>query len=236
MATLAILQRLAHAKPEAKSFLHHLALQVVVAAQEGRLPRAVALAILYGKPNKKKLRLDEWKTTLIFDVSDVDHFPYRVADPAISAEWSRLLLASDFSSPAGPTPFVCGLTGHLDTPMDDKMPSPNLKILGPTYLMSMNGAIPCQTRYGQTSTAIFRVGKNAVQNVNETWAGVPNASKDQSDLLIAYLEEEPDIDVRVAGFFADTEPNAAQDVATYEVRTAQIYEALHLREKPGKDS
>jgi hypothetical protein len=249
LATLAILQRLAHAKPKAESFLHHLSLQVVVGAQQGRLPRALALAILYGKPNKKKLRLDEWKTTLIFDVSDVDHFPYRVADPAISAEWSRLLLASDSNSPAGPASFVCGLTGHPDTPMDDKMPSPNLKILGLTYLMSMNGDIPCQTRYGQTSTAIFRVGKNAVQNVNDallfitesarrekTWAGVPNGSKDQSDLLIAYLEEEPDIDIPVAGFFADIESNVAQDVATYEARTAQIHEALHLREKPGKDS
>jgi hypothetical protein len=249
LATLAILQRLAHAKPEAESFLHHLCLQVVAGAQEGHLPRATALAILYGKPNKKKLRLDEWKTTLIFDVSDVDHFPYRVADPAIAAEWSRLLLASDSNSPAGSVPFVCSLTGQPDTPMVDKMPSPNLKILGPTYLMSMNGDIPCQTRYHQTSTAIFRIGKNSVQNVNDallfitesarrekTWAGVPNGSKDQSDLLIAYLEEEPDIDIPVIGLFADMESTPAQDLASYEARTAQIHDALHLREKPGKDS
>jgi len=249
LSTMAILQRLAHAKPETQSFLHHLSLQVVAGAQDRRLSRAMALAVLYGKPNKKKSRLDEWKTTLIFDVSDVDHFSYRVADPAVSAEWSRLLLASDSNSPAGPASFVCGLTGHPDTPMDDKMPSPNLKILGQTYLMSMNADIPCQTRYGQTSSAIFPVGKNAVQKMNDallfitesarrekTWAGVPNGSRDQSDLLIAYLEEEPDIDIPVASFFADTEPNAAQEVASYEARTAQIHEALRLREKPGRDS
>jgi len=81
LSTLAVLQRLAHARPQTESFLHHLSLKVVAAVQEGRLPRATALAILYGKPNKKKVRLDNWKTTLIFDVSDIDRFPYRVADP-----------------------------------------------------------------------------------------------------------------------------------------------------------
>ncbi len=248
-ATNAILERLALKRPDPESFLHALSLQIVAAAQDGRLPQALALAILYGKLNKKKPRLEEWKTTLIFDVSDVDHFPYRVADPAVAADWSRMLLASDSTSPAGAAPFVCSLTGHPDTLMDDKMPSPNLKILGPTVLMSMNADIPCQTRYGQTSTAIFRVGKNAVQSLNDsllfitepnrrekTWAGVPNGSRDQGDLLIAYLEEEPAIDVPLTGLFADIESSPEQELATYEARTAHIHDALRLREKPGKDS
>jgi hypothetical protein len=133
--------------------------------------------------------------------------------------------------------------------MDDKMPSPNLKILGPTILMSMNRDIPCQTRYRQTSTAIFRVGKNAVQSMSDsllfitdadrrekTWSGVPNGSREQGDLLIAYLEEEPDADVPLTGLFADAEPSEEQELATYEVRTARIYDALRLRERPGTDS
>ena len=74
-ATLAVLERLALRQPEAEPFLHELSAQVVSAAQEGRLPQATALAILYGKPNKKKLRLEEWKTTLIFDVSDLTASP-----------------------------------------------------------------------------------------------------------------------------------------------------------------
>lgn len=248
-ATLAILKRLAQAKPEAGAFLHRLVLKIVAAAQAGRLPQSLALAVLYGKPNKKKSQLEEWKTTLIFDVSDTDRFSYRVADPATAAEWSRVLLASDSTSPVGETRFLCSLTGRPDTPMNDKMPSPNLKILGPTILMSMNGDIPCQTRYGQTSTDIFRVGKNTVQSVNDsllfvtepdrrekTWTGVPNGSKEQGDLLLAYLEEEPDADIPLTGIFADAEPNEAQELATYEVRTARIYDTLRLREKPGTDS
>ncbi len=248
-ATLAVLDRLALTKPEAEGFLRRFVVEILAAVEAGRLPRSLALAILYGKPNKKKSRLEEWKTTLVFDVSDVDQFPYRVADPAVASEWSRVLLGSDSASSACGAAFVCSLTGLPDTRMDDKMPSPNLQILGPTILMSMNADIPCQTRYGQTSTAIFRVGKNAVQRVNDsllfvtesnrrekTWTGVPNGSKEQGDLLLAYVEEEPDADVPLTGFFADPEPNEAQELATYEVRTGRIYDALRLREKPGTDS
>ena len=247
-ATLAVLERLATKRPEAESFLHCLVLQVVVAVQSGRLPQALAAAVLFGKPNKKKSKLDEWKATLILDVNDMDRFPYRVADPALPAEWSRILLASDSTSQSAGALFKCSLTGLPDTLMEDKMPSPNLKILGPTMLMSMNADIPCQTRYRQTSTSIFRVGKNAVQNINDallfmtestrrekTWAGVPNGSKDTGDLLIAYLEEDPDIDTPLTGFFADMDTNPAQELATYEARTAHIHEALRLREKPGRD-
>jgi hypothetical protein len=248
-ATLAVLKRLAEAKPEAEAFLRRLVIEVVAAAQAGRLSQLMALAILYGKPNKKKRKRDEWKTTLIFDVGDMDRFPYRVADPAAAGEWSRLLFASDLICAAGEGGFRCSLTGRPDTRMGDKMPCPTLGILGTTVLMSMNKAIPCQTRYGQTSTAVFRVGKNTVQSLSDalrfvteagrrekTWTGVPNGNRKESDLLLAYLEEEPDSDIPVTGFFADAEPNEAQALATYEARTARIHEALRLREKPGTDS
>jgi hypothetical protein len=246
-AIIAILERLALKKPKAEPFLHDLSLKVVSAAQDGRLPQGTVLALLYGKPNKKKLQLEEWKTTLIFDVSDIDRFPYRVADQDIAVELSSILLASE-TTPTGAAPFVCSLTGLSDTIMDDKMPSPNLKILGLTVLMSMNSDIPCQMRYRQTSTAIFRVGKNAVQSMNnsllfmteaqrreKTWDGVPNGSKEQRDLLIAYLEEEPDSGIPLTGFFTDSESTPAHELATYEARTAQIHNALRLRERPGKD-
>jgi hypothetical protein len=91
-ATSAVLRRLAQAGPGPEAFLRRLVIEIVAAAQAGRLPQLMALAILYGKPNKKKKKREEWKTTMIFDVNDMDRFPYRVADPAVSGEWSRLLL------------------------------------------------------------------------------------------------------------------------------------------------
>jgi hypothetical protein len=244
-ATLAILRRLAEAKLEAESFLHHLCLQIVAGVQEGRLRRDLALKILYGKPLKVE------SITLILDVNDIDHFLYRVADHAVAAEWSRLLLATDsnsLNSPEGAAPFVCALSGQFDSPVGAKMPNPTLPNLGPTYLMAMNSASPCQTRYGRTSTDIFRVGKNSVQSLSDalsfvtdqkrkgkTWAGVPSASKKWSDLLITYLEEEPDSDLPIVGFFADMESTAEQDMAVYEARTSQVHEALRLRESARKD-
>ncbi len=248
-STQAVLARLALAKSTAEAFLADLARAVVTAAEQARIPRDLALAILYGKPNKKKGVLDEWKTTLIFDVSDVDQFPYRVADPAVAEEWSRVLLAADSAREAIGEAFECSLSGRADTIMDDKMPNPTLKILGPTVLMSMNSDIPCQTRYGQTSTAVFRVGRTAIQEINDsllfvtepgrrdkTWTGVPNPSKEQGDLLIAYLEEEPEAAIPLTGFFADTEPSGSDTLATYEARTASLYSALRLRQDQGTDS
>src|SRR6185312_7451829 len=100
--------------------------------------------------------------------------------------------------------FVCPLLGEPDTPAGEKMPNPNLPVIGPTYLMSMNSDIPCQTRYGRTSTAVFPVGKRTVQRLNDavqfipsaepraqTCENVPNGFRDGRDLLIAYLEEQP---------------------------------------------
>jgi hypothetical protein len=249
-ATLAVLRRLAEAKLEPEAFLRQLSLQIVVAAQQSRIPRELALAVLYGKPNKKKAKLEAPKITLILDVADIDSFPYRVADPAVPYEWSACLFASEKRPPdaAGLASFVCGLSGQPDSPVGKKMPNPNLPVLGPTYLMAMNRDIPCQTRYGRTSTAIFPVGKRTVQRLNDalrfitdetrhhkTWAGVPNGFRDKPDLLITYLEEEPRADVPVVGLFADAEPDATQDLAIYEARTAQIHAALRRLDKPGRD-
>jgi hypothetical protein len=249
-STLALLQRLTFETFAPETFLHGLALQIVAAVREGRLPRETGLAILYGKPNKNSLRMDPWQITLILDVADVDSFSYRVADPAVPSEWSVLLLQSDLAGGSAPNEktVICGLTGQTDVPIGDKMPSPNLPILGPTYLMSMNADVPCQTRYGRTSTKIFPAGMKSIQNLNNairfitdprrrntTWTGVPSSFNDKSDLLITYLDEEPYAEVPLAGLFADIEADDQLKLATYEARTQHIHQALRLIEKRGRD-
>jgi hypothetical protein len=251
-STIALLNRLATAKPEPQAFLHGVATAVVAAMQAGRMSQDLAVAILCGKPNKKKQKLEAWAITLILDVADLDEFEYRVADPAVPSEWSAALLQSEATRTAAPggEPFVCALSGLPDSPVGEKMPEPNLKILGPTYLLSMNKNTPCQTRYGRTSTDIFAMGRDSVQSLNnailhvteerrkgKTWTGVPNGFKKNPDLLITYLEEEPDSEVPLAGLFPDVEeePNPAMAAATYEVRTASIHDALRRLERPGQD-
>lgn len=254
-STLAVLERLARAKYRPAEFLRELARGLLSSAQKGELSREFALAVLFGKANRKRQKLDDWKVTLIFDVSDVEEFDYRVADPAVAPAWSALLLGYEKAGGVGRlgTSFVCALSGEPDQPVGDKMPNPNLPILGPTYLMSMNADIPCQTRYGRISTAIFPVGKGTAQLLNDailfatgvtrrnkTWTGVPNGYREkQSDLLLSYLEDEPDSDIPLVGYFAGVEQpesNAAADLATYESRTSEIHSALRLREKVNRDS
>jgi hypothetical protein len=249
-AILALIQRLATSDPSPEKFLHRLGLQVIGAAKQGRIPRELALSILFGKPNKKKLQLEPWKVTLILDLVDLEKFAYRVADPIAAQEWNTLLLHHDSASPtASATPnFICCLSGLPDSPVGDKMPNPNLPILGPSYLMSMSRDIPCQTRYGQTAMDIFPAGRKTVLDLNDsllfvtdasrrfkTWIGIPNAFKDESDLLIAYLEEDPDADIPIAPLFGDIELTPGQELATYEKRIEPIFAALRLMHKPDRD-
>lgn len=60
-STLALLQRLTVGTFAPDAFLHDLALQIVAAISEGRVPRETGLAILYGKPNNNSLRTDPWQ-------------------------------------------------------------------------------------------------------------------------------------------------------------------------------
>jgi hypothetical protein len=245
---ISLLERLAAAKPKAELFLHQLAMAVVAAVEQGRIPKETGIALLYGRGSKKKRRLESWSIALILEVANVDQFAYRVADPVVPAEWSRLLLASDSAPPQGSPDFVCAISGRPDSPLGLKMPEPTLPMLGKTYLMAMNAASPCQTRYGRTSMEIFRAGKCTVQSLSDaltlvtaqsrrgkTWAGVPSGSRKWNDLLIAYLEEEPESDLALAGLFADMDPDSGDHLAGYEARTAHIHDALRLREKAGRD-
>jgi hypothetical protein len=98
------------------------------------------------------------------------------------------------------------------------MPNPNLKILGPTYLMSMNKDIPAQTRYGRTSTGIFPMAKQTVLELNaalkhitdpdrkgKTWVPVASGTGKNQDLLIVYLEKDTEGELRLASMLGDDE-------------------------------
>lgn len=99
-----------------------------------------------------------------------------------------------------------------------------------------------------TSTAIFPAGKTSIQQANDaiqfitqaslrdkTWTAVPNAVKDERDLLFTYIEEEPEIDVEIIRLFADVESSPEFEFATYERRTATVYEALKRLDRPDAD-
>lgn len=246
-STQALIARLLHAPTDAQQFIRTLARKIAEAATMGVIAQEHGANLLFGKLNARTEEREEWQVTFILDVSDPENFHYQVADSDVALAWSEALFQSDHTAPL-PGEFRCALSGRVDTSIGDKMPNPNLPLLGLTYLMSMNADIPCQTRYGQTSTKIFPVGATSAQALTDavrfitqadrrdkTWAAVPNAYRDKSDLLIAYLEDAPQADLPVVGLFGDTEMDPVTKLAIYEARTADICEALRAAVPQSRD-
>lgn len=248
LATRSLLDRMMRHPVEPEGFLHQLVQAVIDGTQQGRIDEHYATSILYGKPSRKTQTLDTWQATLILEIAEAERFPYGVADAAVAAEWSEALFASE--SPDKPTdsesPFRCALTGAIDSPVTDKFPNPTLPLLGKTYLMSKNVDAPCQARYGQIGPDGFRAGKSTVQGLldavqfitrqdlrGRTWSPVPSASGDRSDLVVSYLEDEPEADIPLAAFFADSDPDL--DFAAYAKRTQDIHNAIVAKGPDQKD-
>jgi hypothetical protein len=248
-ATRSLLERMTRSPVEPQAFVRQLAQATLVAVKEGRVPAALAGAVLYGKPRKTGNEFEDWKATLILDVSDLDNFPYAVADPAVAIPLSAALFSSDRLPGTGgdPAPITCALTGSSDQPFMGKFPEPTLPYLGKTYLMSMNTDVPCQTRYGHSGSAIFSAGQRSVQESldaiqfitrqelrGRTWSAVPNGSSDRNDLLISYLEDEPAAEIPLADFFSDSDSDA--HFATFAERTQELHSALRVRASVKADS
>jgi len=82
----------------------------------------------------------------------------------------------------------------------------------------MNSDIPAQKRYGQSSTDVFPLAKQTVQELNDsllyittperkgkTWGPVASGTQDKPDLLIVYLERDTEGELRLASALGDDE-------------------------------
>jgi hypothetical protein len=201
------------------------------------LDRDAATVLLCGKFNRKKSVVEPAKVTMILDVDDAAKLGGRVASIESARAWNRALL--DRKETGAGARILCSLTGSEDFSIGEKMPQPILPGVGPAYWMSMNKAIPCLTRYGMTSTAVFPLGKQAGQRLSDalqfitndaregkTFSKVPNASSDSSDLLIAYVEDDPGSNLPVVDIFADLIGSREAEAALYEQRTSNLMHSL----------
>ena len=215
-STHALLRSLAESRLDAEGFLRAFALTALRSARIGALDHELLLQILFGKLNKSGAR-DEWPLLIFLDIGNADAFSHRVADPAVAVAWNEAMLAAD-TRKAAVSKLTCAITGVIGEPVGSKMPNPNLKILGPTYLMSMNKDVPAQTRYGRTSTDIFPLAKKTVLELNasiehitalerkgKTWGPVASGTGKNPDLLIAYLEKDTEGELQLASALGDDE-------------------------------
>lgn len=158
---------------------------------------------------------EKGKVPILFDLADCTDFRCRVANPRMGGYFSRKLNATE---QAGTTMGRCALSG-LEMPLEtEKMPSPNLPVLGPTFLMAMNPDTPCQTRYHQIGTDIFPVGKTTAAELNtalvhltaadregKNWKRIPGNNRKKFHLLVVYLEPSPLLEAEIAEMFTGSE-------------------------------
>jgi hypothetical protein len=194
--------------------------------------------LLTGKYDGDRGEFKEAKVPVLFDVADYQRFDCRVADPRMGAYYSRRLSLTDGE---GGEVGRCSLTGREMPLEDEKMPSPVLRVLGTTVLMSMNPNTPCQTRYRQIGTKIFRVGRRTAKELNsalvqltkperefKNWQRAPGGGQ---RLLVVYLEDRPLEDGDWSSLFA--EPEDAEE--NYAAICGRISEALGGRESYGSE-
>ena len=181
------------------------------------------------------------KVPILFDLADCTNFRCRVANPRMGGYFSRRLNATE---QAGTTMGRCALSG-LETPLEtEKLPSPNLPVVGPTFLMAMNPDTPCQTRYGRIGTDVFPVGKTTADELNaalvhlttadregKNWKRIPGNSRKKFHLLIVYLESSPLLEARIAEMFTGSEKSDR----LYSAICEEVCKALESRKAGDSD-
>lgn len=176
---------------------------------------------------------------LILDLSDWEKFSVRIASPQMESFISdclfkRVRLENNVGQSA--------LSGEYLPLEDDKFPNPNLPIVGNTYLFSVNPDTPCQSRYGRNSTDLCPVGRDeaiAIQDAlnwitqevrkGATWYGMPGTVASKNDLLIVYLENKPNAEVKNAHLLGGVTENYFSE-SMYEKIAKVAIEALKGRE------
>lgn len=193
--------------------------------------------ILLGKWEEKNHEFCSY-TQIAFDIYDAYAFKYKVKDVKLKATLISELSKRDNFKNSSLETDNCQLSGEQQVIEKEKFPNPKLPNLGITYLYSNNDNIPCLTRYNMTSLQAFRVGKRVVNEINnaldfltqvdredKTWVKVPGSKDKELNLLIAYVEDEPEIDDDLAKLFGAA-PSFEQDVIRFENLTEQVCRSL----------
>ncbi len=193
--------------------------------------------ILIGRWDEKKGEFLSG-TQIAFDVYDAHEFEYKVKDIKLKKVLiSELNKREEIESKALENDY-CQLSGILQAIENDKYPEPNLPNLGKTYLYSNNENIPCLSRYKMKSLQAYKVGKETIVEMNnalgflthndreyKTWVKVPGSKDKELNLLIAYVEGEPETDDDLAKLLGDS-PNYEQEVIRFENLCEQICKSL----------
>jgi hypothetical protein len=248
-----LLRRLAKSQQTVEGFLQKLSDTEIRTAREGQVQIQWVEEMLIGKWSPKEKKFSEGTIPIVLDLSDCSRYQCRVADPEMRTIYFDLLsaLPTGTIAPKGKGTIqikgTCAFTAATSG-LQAKFPSPILPVIGKTYLMSMNSDAPCQFRYGMTESGIFPVSKPVSDSLQtglefitsrdregKTWKAIPSANKKESDLLIAYLAEKPQIAIGLASLFAE-EISGGLDTPFFEETATSVCKALEGEVGISKDS
>lgn len=176
---------------------------------------------------------------IFFDVYEYEKYENRVASPDIIDFISDYLLQHASVNVTNINESIASaLTGKPNANIGDKFPNPNLNFIGITNLFGVDKNTPCLKRYEQISTKIFPVDTNEANNIQDslvwitneirrgkTWFPVPSFNDGDSDLLIVYLENKPNLNVNNAHLLGGVSKNDFSE-STYEAISSIAIKAL----------
>jgi hypothetical protein len=218
-------------------FLEQLINATFEAFEKGIIKKKNIESIFFGSWNKEKEKYEESSILLAMENSDYIKIGIKVNDTETKNAINDVLLEKSINM--NKTGGVkCSLSGNMVDIENDKFPNPNLPIIGPTYLFSMNKDAECHLRYKRISSTIYPVGKELLVEVNsailhlvdskkkgKTWQAVPSIKGEKSDLLLVYLESKPDFDVFLASLFSEATQDE-QTENTFEMLSENVCKAL----------
>lgn len=206
----------------------------------------VAAGLLIGTAKIGKRRREGSAALLV----EADGYHRSIADPKTRAEVAEALRRSATDDTGTAAHAVCALTGSADGPLlSGNFPQPNLPIIGPTYLFAKNRDIPANDRYGRFAGDAFRIGRDeairleaAIRALTSpdrrglTWRGIPGEVSKYRDLLLALVEQAPDVPIIEAvadDDFSEERPTedggSAGSVAAYEKRAQRLISAIEAK-------
>lgn len=228
-----LLERLSASEIDPDKFLNQIVRCAIAAVARGENSR-LAEQLLIGSLKTRTHDIEKKKITLVLDVArgPEDSFA-RVAHPKMEGLYHRVLLAQEQGAPDG----ICALTGERQAIEHRTLPELKLPELQNTLLLSMNPDSHCHYRYGRIGADIFPVGKATAKDLYEaalwitaperhrkTWAPVPRNDDTGNDLLIAYLDSQPEALAEFAGLLADSQLEGA-----FESEAERVLAALDAR-------
>lgn len=231
-----------------EQILRAIAEAIPVAVERGE-DAGVAEKVLMGRVKKSggvesgdmPVFLDAWR-------APNDSF-IRVAHPKTTDVYNRALR----SEVSGDADGICGLSGNHQELENGNLPSPRLPALADTILFSVFDEIPCLERYGRIGSDAFPIGKRTAERLNnaalwitqderkgKTWSAVPRNDDAKSDLVIAYIDADPELDARLSEMmcgpeqresaFGDTAASVLKALEMWEVRKKKaVLHTLALR-------